>query len=107
MKSPGCPELLIWISLEICVGRLSLRFGASHCSNSCRGRCFFAACATDARSLTLQVAQIVQACAANLALADHFNRADARRMQRKDALDADAEADAPHCKRCAGRPAFL
>src|SRR2546428_4604175 len=82
---------------------LSLRFG----SGSRHGRHFFASRALDAGSLALQIAQIIQPRPANFTLTHHFNRADGRRVQRENALDADAKADAAHGKCCTGRPAFL
>src|SRR5262249_9592452 len=50
----------------------------------------------DAGCLAPEVAQVVETRAANFALACDFDRRDRRRVQREDALDASAEADAAH-----------
>jgi len=57
--------------------------------------------------LAAKFAQVVEPRAPHLALAHNFNGADGRRMQRKNALDAHAEAHAAHRKRRAGSPALL
>src|SRR6267143_519789 len=82
---------------------LSLRFAP--CGR--HGSHFFAPRALDAGGLALQIAQVIQPCPANLTFANHFNRADRGRVQRKDALDADAKTDPAHRKGGAGRPALL
>ena len=76
---------------------------------TCRGGSsdFFAASALDAGCFTLEVAQVIEASAAHFALADHFDGADRGRVEREDALDADAKADAAHREGGAGGPALL
>src|SRR6266849_3225271 len=83
--------------------RLSLCFATRRC------RCshFLAVRALDAGCLALQIAQVIQPRPANFALSDHLNRADRRRMQGEDALNAHAKAHAPHRKGGAGGPALL
>src|ERR1700736_6281267 len=82
---------------------LSLRFAprGRHSSH------FLASRALDAGGLALQIAQVIQPCPANFTFANHFNRADRGRVQREDALNADAKADSAHRKGRAGRPALL
>src|SRR5207249_12144706 len=77
---------LFFNASEIETSCLSLRFG----SGSRHGRHFFASRALDAGSLALQIAQIIQPRPANFTLTHHFNRADGRRVQRENALEADA-----------------
>src|SRR6266851_3721455 len=82
---------------------LSLRFGSRgrHSSH------FLASRALDAGGFALQIAQVIQPCTANFTLADDFNRADRGRVQRENALDADAKTDPAHGKGGAGGPALL
>src|SRR2546428_14047580 len=82
---------------------LSLRFG----SGSRHGRHFLASRALNAGSLALQIAQVIQPRAAYFTLANDFNRADRGRVQRENAIEADAKADPAHGKCCTGRPALL
>src|SRR6266852_5979204 len=81
----------------------------SLCSATRRCRCshFLAVRALDTCSLALQIAQVIQPRPTDFALPDHLNRADRRRMQGEDALNAHAKAHAPHRKGGAGGPAFL
>src|SRR5262249_36403044 len=71
------------------------------------GRSFFAGGALDACGLTFQVAKVIEAGAANFALAGDFYRRDRGRMQGEDALDAGAEADATDREGGAGSAALL
>src|SRR5580704_13018650 len=57
--------------------------------------------ALDARSLAAQSAQVTQLRAPHTALPYHFNRANHRRMHRKNPFHADSEAHAPHRERLA------
>src|SRR5437763_12264039 len=59
-----------------------------------RGFLFLSTSALDAGSLAPQFAQVIQAGAADLAFTDHFDGANHRRMQWKDALNAYTKADA-------------
>src|ERR1700722_1377389 len=63
--------------------------------------------ALDAGCFALEIAKVVQAGAANLSLSYDFDGADRGRMERKNALDADAEADASHGEGSPGRAAFF
>src|ERR1700735_3572176 len=54
--------------------------------------------ALDSRSLALAPAQVIQLCASHSALPHHFDRADHRRVHRKNPLHANPEAHAPHRK---------
>src|SRR5579863_9367307 len=85
--------------------RRRLRFGFSPSSR--HGCHFFAGGALDAGSLSTQVAQVVKAGAADFALANHFNRTNRRRMERENALNADAKAHAAHGKRSTRSTALL
>src|SRR6266567_540983 len=82
---------------------LSLRVGAGgrHSGQ------FFASRALDTGGLALQITQVIQPRPANFTLANHFDRTDRGRMQRKDALDANAKTDPAHRERRAGRPSLL
>src|SRR6266851_6922022 len=82
---------------------LSLRFAAG----GRHGGHFLAVRSLDAGGFALQIAQVIQPCPANFTLADDFNRADRGRMQRENALDADAKTDPAHGKGGAGGPALL
>ena len=85
--------------------RRRLRFGFS--ASSRHGGHFFAGGALDTSGFSTQVAQVVEAGATDFAFTDHFNRADRRRMERENALDADAKAHATHGKRGTGGTALL
>src|SRR5450432_2668850 len=75
---------------EMIVGlRLSFR------SSRNRRRCFLTVSPLDTRSLALQIAQIIQPRTPHFTLAHHHDRADRRRVQRENALDAHAKAHAP------------
>src|SRR6266849_3495024 len=63
--------------------------------------------ALDACRLALAPAEVVELGAAHAALIDHFDRADGRRVHRKNALDADTETDAPHGEARPCEPAAL
>src|SRR6266849_7200242 len=82
---------------------LSLCFATRRCRRSH----FLAVRALDTCSLALQIAQVIQPRPANFAPANYLNRADRRRLQREDALNAHPKAHAPHRKGGAGGPALL
>jgi hypothetical protein len=63
--------------------------------------------ALDAGGLALQLAQVVEARAPHVALRDHLDLLDARRVQREDALDADAVGDLADGERRARATAVL
>jgi hypothetical protein len=67
----------------------------------------FAVGALDAGSFALEVAEIIEAGAADFALAYDFYRADRGRVERENTLDAYAEADAADGEGGAGSAAFL
>jgi len=71
------------------------------------GRSLFAGGALDAGGLAPEVAEVIEAGAANLALAGDFDGRDRGRMEREDALDAGAEADATYGECGAGGAALL
>src|SRR2546429_163431 len=89
--------------------RLDLRFGARCGAGRNGGRCLFlfASSALDTGGLAPEIAQVIQSCSANFTLPNHLNRADGWRMEREDALDADAKTDPPHRKCRARRAALL
>src|SRR5262249_52390718 len=63
--------------------------------------------ALDARGLALQLAEVVQAGAADVTLGHDLDLLDARRVQREDALDADAVRDLADRERGARAAAVL
>src|SRR6266436_2732382 len=83
--------------------RLRLCFGTSRRN----GGHFFASRALDAGGLSAQVAQVVEAGAADFALADHFNRANRRRVKWENAFNANAETHAAHSERGTRSAALL
>src|SRR5260370_15233393 len=91
-KKPRFPGASTYEPMQSKKRGLSLRLGAGgrHSSQ------FFASRALDTGGLALQIAQVIQPRPANFTLADHFNRADRGRVQRKDTLDADAKTDPAH-----------
>src|SRR5713226_2126588 len=103
MKKPRLPGAFSSMRLETEKYRLSLCFG----SRGRHSRHFLASRALDAGGLALQIAQVIQPCTANFTLANDFDRADGRRVQRENAFDADAKTDSAHCKGGTGRPALL
>ena len=84
--------------------RKRLRFGSYYSSvGSLAG---FAG-TLDAGSLAAQFAQVVEASAADVTLAGDLDRGDGWRVERKDALNAGAEADAANGEGGAGGAALL
>src|SRR5215472_2515197 len=90
---------------------LKRKKGTSGCLSLCKtvdrnlrlgGGCgfggLFAGGALDAGSLALQIAQVVEARTAHVALANHVNGSDRWGVQRENALNAHAEAHAAHGK---------
>src|SRR5882762_2110489 len=102
INSPAFAGLLRRVTSQ---KNLSLRFGPRCCSG--RSRRFLARCSLNAGSLAAKFAQIIQPRAPHFALADHLDRADCRRMQRENSLDAHAKAHTADGKRRAGGPALL
>src|SRR5690242_2671385 len=70
-------------------------------------RYFLTVSTLDARRFTSQIAQVIQPRAPHFTLAHYLDRANRRRMQRKNALDTHAKAHAAHCERRARSPALL
>src|SRR5882757_138073 len=68
---------------------------------------FFACCALDAGCLAAQIAQVIEARTADVALADDVDRSNRGRMQREDALDAHAETHTAHGEARAAGAALL
>src|SRR5262249_8593704 len=68
---------------------------------------FFSSGSLDTGGLAFEVAEIIEAGTANFALAGDFDRRDGRRVQREDALDAGAEANAADREGGAGGAALL
>src|SRR5213082_181529 len=105
-------EKLGWGFLNI--NKLLRKNRSDFCFRACGGRgcngrgfLFLSTSALDAGSLAPQFAQVIQAGAADLAFTDHFDGANHRRMQWKDALNAYTKADAADGESGAGGPAFL
>src|SRR6266481_1724607 len=70
-------------------------------------RRFFTRGALDAGGLAAQIAQVIEARAANIALADDVDRSDRGRMQRENAFDAYAETHATNSEARAAGAALL
>src|SRR5260370_35379944 len=102
-KKPRFPGASTYEPMQSKKRGLSLRLGAGgrHSSQ------FFASRALDTGGLALQIAQVIQPRPANYTLANRVNRADRGRVQRKDALDANAKTDPAHRARRAGGPSLL
>ena len=83
--------------------------GAGLLSRGGSGFGYFAgfAGALNAGGFAAQIAEEVEACAADMALAGDFNGGDGRRMEREDALNAGAKADAADREGGARSAAFL
>src|SRR5277367_3700146 len=93
------------IPTRLCVTLARLGFGFGGCGGLWDGD--YAVGALDAGSFALEVAEIVQAGAADFAFANDVHRADRGRVQREDALDAHAEAYAADGESGAGRAALF
>src|SRR5215831_11846106 len=88
-------------------GRFLGNFGRERNLSFCGFRNFFAVGALDACRLAFELAEVIEARAANFALACDFNRRDGWRVQRKDPLYTCAETDAADGEGGAGGAALL
>src|SRR5260370_41595989 len=93
-KSSGGAELFSLLSAKIDWRRSGFCFGPRHG----HGSHFLASRTLDAGGLALQIAQVIQPRTANFTLADDVNRTDRRRVQRENALDANAKTNPAHRK---------